>query len=366
HKAVRIYNNVFDNSGIRNYGLELSVNDAEVDHNYFYGGIWGITDWRHDIYGNNKPYENWKIHHNVFYDIKGGMPGMVRTETNGIINLEFYNNTVELVGTAGAAIVQFIGGQSRNVKVKNNLIINKTTGPYNGNNPKFIDVGSKASVSGLEVTNNFLQNLPVGNYSGSYSNNYSGDPQITASGSRPDPYYKPKSGSPLIDKGVNVGFPYSGSAPDIGAFEYGGTSATPPANKSPQGSVAAPSNNSTFAHGATIRLQANAADTDGTVTKVEFFSGTNKLGEDSSSPYTYDWNDAPAGTHKITIKVTDNDGATFTSPAVTITVVANSNQDPAVSIASPATNSEFKAGETITIRANATDSDGNIEKVEFY
>jgi hypothetical protein len=31
------------------------------------------------------------------------------------------------------------------------------------------------------------------------------------------------SGSDLIDKGVNVGLPYSGSAPDLGAFEYGAT-----------------------------------------------------------------------------------------------------------------------------------------------
>jgi chitodextrinase len=33
--------------------------------------------------------------------------------------------------------------------------------------------------------------------------------------------------SDLINTGTNVGLPYSGSAPDIGAFEYGGTSTTP-------------------------------------------------------------------------------------------------------------------------------------------
>ncbi len=37
------------------------------------------------------------------------------------------------------------------------------------------------------------------------------------------------AGSSLIDKGVDVGLPYSGSAPDLGAFEYGGTSVTTPA-----------------------------------------------------------------------------------------------------------------------------------------
>ena len=31
--------------------------------------------------------------------------------------------------------------------------------------------------------------------------------------------------SPAIDKGVDVGLPFNGSAPDIGAFEYGSTKA---------------------------------------------------------------------------------------------------------------------------------------------
>ena len=33
--------------------------------------------------------------------------------------------------------------------------------------------------------------------------------------------YHLQSGSPVIDKGVNVNLPYAGSAPDLGAFEYG-------------------------------------------------------------------------------------------------------------------------------------------------
>ena len=34
-------------------------------------------------------------------------------------------------------------------------------------------------------------------------------------------FLKLKAGSPLIDKGTNVGLPYVGSAPDLGAYEYG-------------------------------------------------------------------------------------------------------------------------------------------------
>jgi hypothetical protein len=41
------------------------------------------------------------------------------------------------------------------------------------------------------------------------------------------PNLRPTAGSTLIDKGVNVGLPYSGSAPDLGAFETSSTAARP-------------------------------------------------------------------------------------------------------------------------------------------
>ncbi len=46
---------------------------------------------------------------------------------------------------------------------------------------------------------------------------------------RYDIYYTLSPGSPLIDAGTNVGLPFQGSAPDIGAFEFGNTIG-PPSN----------------------------------------------------------------------------------------------------------------------------------------
>ena len=41
-----------------------------------------------------------------------------------------------------------------------------------------------------------------------------------ADGSLPNlPYLHPAPGSSLIDRGVNVGLPFNGKAPDLGAFE---------------------------------------------------------------------------------------------------------------------------------------------------
>ena len=45
-------------------------------------------------------------------------------------------------------------------------------------------------------------------------------------------------------------------------------------------------------HGA---LGATAADVDGSVTQVAFYAGSTLLGVDTTSPYTFSWNNVPAG-----------------------------------------------------------------------
>ena len=48
-----------------------------------------------------------------------------------------------------------------------------------------------------------------------------------------------------------------------------------------------PTDGATFSAPATVNLAATASDADGTVTKVEFFNGTAKLGEDTTAPYSF-------------------------------------------------------------------------------
>jgi Bacterial Ig domain len=136
-------------------------------------------------------------------------------------------------------------------------------------------------------------------------------------------------------------------------------------NLAPTVSVTAPANNATFLAGANITINAAAADGDGTVSKVEFFQGSTKLGEDTTSPYSYTWNNVSLGSYALTAKATDNAGATTTSNAVNISVTLP-NSPPTVSITSPANNASFAAGSNITIAATAADSDGTITKVEFF
>ncbi|MFD3002783.1 Ig-like domain-containing protein, partial [Pontibacter toksunensis] len=137
-------------------------------------------------------------------------------------------------------------------------------------------------------------------------------------------------------------------------------------NQSPSVAITSPANNATYTAPATISIAATASDTDGTVSKVEFFSGTTKLGEDLTSPYSYSWSGVAAGTYSLTARATDNGNAVTTSAAVTVTVSAAANQAPSVAITSPANNATYTAPATIDIAATASDTDGTVSKVEFF
>jgi len=96
---------------------------------------------------------------------------------------------------------------------------------------------------------------------------------------------------------------------------YAGTGNVPPTT-----SITSPSANATFNYGSNIVINANADDADGTVSKVEFYEGTNKLGEDLTAPYSYTWTTAGAGTHVLTTKAIDNSNAVTTSAQVSVSV----------------------------------------------
>jgi len=100
----------------------------------------------------------------------------------------------------------------------------------------------------------------------------------------------------------------------------------PPVNQFPTVTITSPVSNASYNAPASVTINASASDADGTVSKVEFFNGVTKLGEDLSAPYSFSWTNVAAGTYTITTKATDNAGAVTTSAALTIkvnTVVTN-------------------------------------------
>ena len=135
------------------------------------------------------------------------------------------------------------------------------------------------------------------------------------------------------------------------------------ANTAPTVSITSPANGATFTAPATVNLAATASD-DGTVTRVEFFNGAAKLGEDTTAPYSFTWGGVAAGTYTITARATDNLGTSTTSAPSTITVSA-ANTAPTASITSPADGAIFPWKPTITITATASDPGGSVTRVEF-
>jgi hypothetical protein len=215
--TIRVYNNIIDlekRAKGNGYALEVSLHDIEIDHNYILRGSHGIVNW--DKGGTMM--SNWTIHHNIFYGIADQYPTeIVRAQNSGLHNIKFYNNTVEFAGTRTTNLIAVYGGTSENIEIKNNLIINSNTA-YNYYPNKILH-SEKGTLKNVVVTNNFLSNQILGIIPGKFENNKSGDPKLKKVGNRPLPYYLPESGSPVIDSGVNVGLPFEGSAPDIGAHE---------------------------------------------------------------------------------------------------------------------------------------------------
>ena len=99
-------------------------------------------------------------------------------------------------------------------------------------------------------------------------------------------------------------------------------SAGTPINRSPICALTAPGNGTDHTAPASIALSANASDSDGSVVRVEFYSGTNKIGEDTSAPYAFTWSNVPSGNYTLTARAVDNQGATGSSATASITVAS--------------------------------------------
>ena len=94
----------------------------------------------------------------------------------------------------------------------------------------------------------------------------------------------------------------------------------PPPNQPPAVSLTSPAAGTAFTAPATVNLAASATDSDGTITRVEFYANGTLVGTDTSSPYQFSWTNIPAGSYTLTAIARDDDAASTTSSGVSITV----------------------------------------------
>jgi hypothetical protein len=96
----------------------------------------------------------------------------------------------------------------------------------------------------------------------------------------------------------------------------------PPTNQAPTVSITTPVAGTSVMVNTVINIAANAADSDGTIAKVEFFANGVKLSEDTAPPYVWAWTPTIAGAYTITARATDNEGAASNSTALNVTITA--------------------------------------------
>jgi plastocyanin len=154
-------------------------------------------------------------------------------------------------------------------------------------------------------------------------------------------------GTPALwDSGLTSqsGFTFTHTFPSAGSFAYvctlhgaigmrGTITVSAVGDVPPTVSLTAPTNNSTFAAPWTGTIHANTSDSDGTVTRVDFFANSTLLGRVTNPPPSLIFNvtNLAAGNYNLKAVATDNGGATNTSAVVSIQVLT---PDP-ISLSSP-------------------------------
>lgn len=122
------------------------------------------------------------------------------------------------------------------------------------------------------------------------------------------------SGSDLIDKGINVGQPYSGTAPDLGAFEYttAVTPVPPTASAGPDVSITLPTNSVTV----------TGVGTGTSITYLWTATGPNTPTITNSTTTAATFSNLVVGTYKVGFRVTN--GSSNVASDTMVIVVSNS------------------------------------------
>lgn len=148
------------------------------------------------------------------------------------------------------------------------------------------------------------------------------------------------------------------------------------ANRAPMVNFVEPSSNDNFPIGTDLYVKVEASDTDGNVQKVELYLNGTLVRAEGMPPYEWgdpnqqndsDLQNLQQGTYLLRAVATDNDGATAEQIIeVTVGEVVVNNNPPTVAFAAPQDNQEFPIGTDLYVRANASDSDGSLTKVDLF
>jgi uncharacterized protein (DUF1800 family) len=122
-----------------------------------------------------------------------------------------------------------------------------------------------------------------------------------------------------------------------------------------------------IAAGGTTTLTATATDPDGTISRVEFYDGTTLIGNDTSSPFTFNFSSSVVGSHGLRAIAYDNLNLSTTSATVNVQVNAVAGSSlPRVTLAASTTLVPPNGTVTLTATATAQATGATIATVSFY
>lgn len=355
NSGVEIYNNTIQGSldfnfqNRRTYPYSVSVHDNVITQPAFNTHTEDGVIIEYSIDGLY-------IENNIFKNLSNGVAFYTR-ENASISNVFIRKNLFANFGVSGEGVGGFIGGfgnGASNYSVSNFVVDNNTfygipgNKPYSGCGFGNCQVGS---ISNVFIRNNHfdqIQNVvfsitgavTADNVVYSHNNtqnityfqtqfdhtptnytstpNYTFAPSFIGSGN-----FTLLSSSLLIDAGMNIGLPYSGSNPDIGYSEFASGNATPSVSAGSPQTITLPTS--------TVTLVGSASDSDGTIASVLWSKLSGPAGQVIVSPsaQTTVVNNLSAGTYIFQLLATDNLGGIGTS-TVTITVnpVGGPNNPP--------------------------------------
>jgi hypothetical protein len=126
--------------------------------------------------------------------------------------------------------------------------------------------------------------------------------------------------------------------------------------------ITSPSAGQVFANPASIVIAAAARSTLGTATRVDFLVDGVKIGEDTSAPFTFTWNNPTTGTHDLSVVATFGT-ATFTSAPTPI--VVNPAPTLTVTLTSPAVDQSANLPAGLSLAASAIAGPAPVSSVQF-
>ncbi|MCG7499320.1 Ig-like domain-containing protein [Vibrio sp. Of7-15] len=136
-------------------------------------------------------------------------------------------------------------------------------------------------------------------------------------------------------------------------------------NQPPTISVISPLNNASFSTGDNVVFNADASDSDGSIAQVQFLLNGTVLSTLTASPFRLNWT-AIEGNHTLEVKATDNLNATSSASVVMTVTNATNNVPPTIQLTAPTSGSTANTGDSVMLAADASDSDGVVNQVDFY